>query len=399
MKLTAAQKDFLAEHATADLNRLLLSANKYPELSIPFLVDQLAARRQIREKLPSWYACPDLVFPSRIAAEQCSSEQTAVYKQRFVESGWRVCDLTGGLGVDSFYLSKNASQHTYIERFAEYCAAAQTNFEALGATHIRVVNGDSAAQPELLSETDLFYIDPARRGSQNKRLFAIQDCEPDLTTFLPVLFEKSPRVLAKLSPMIDLQQTLQQLPHVTEVHVLSVKNECKELLLLMERDRIVDDPEIVCINYTTAGEEQQFRFRWQQERNTPLHTADAVGAFLYEPNASVLKAGAFKQVAAQFGLQKLHQHSHLYTSDCELEHFPGRRFSVEEVISFAGKAAKSLGKQVPQANITVRNFPLSVEELRKKTRITDGGSCYLFATTMADNQKVLIRCRRLESAK
>lgn len=396
MKLTSDQIDFIEQHSSDDLNRLLLSAGKYPELDIPFLVEQIAARRQIREKLPHWYANRELVFPSKLAAEQCSSEQTGLYKQRFVKPHSRVCDLTGGLGVDSYYLSLNAEEHVYIERFGSYCEAARTNFAALQATNIRVLNADSVVQPEVLPDaTDLFYIDPARRGTGNKRLFAIQDCEPDLTTFLPVLFEKAPCVLAKLSPMIDLQQTLQQLPQITEVHVLSVKNECKELLLLIERDRQVTDPEIICINYTTEGFEQRFSFTFGHERETTLDTAQQPGRYLYEPNASVLKAGAFKQIAGQLGVSKLHQHSHLYTSEQDVLDFPGRRFTVDEVIPFAGKGIKSLHKDIPQANITTRNFPLSVEELRKKTKIADGGSVYLFATTLSDGKKVLIRCSRI----
>lgn len=235
MFLTTSQIQFIKEHAADDLARLLLSAAKYPGMDIPFLVDQIAARRQIREKLPSWYENERLAFPSKIAAEQCSSEQTAAYKQELVGEDWTVCDLTGGLGIDSYFLSRKAKHLTYIERFPAYCEAAEYNFSVLGAGNITVVNGDITQFVEALPVVDAFYIDPARRGESNKRVFALQDCEPDLPGLLPELLKRSSRVIAKLSPMADIQMTLELLPGTTSVHVLSVKNECKELLFVTER--------------------------------------------------------------------------------------------------------------------------------------------------------------------
>ena len=392
MRLTPAQIEFIQTHAADDLNRLLLAAARYPEMDVPFLAEQIASRRQIKEKLPEWYANTALIFPAKIAAEQCSSEQTAKYKQLFVSDGAQTCDLTGGLGIDSFYLSRKSSKHIYIERFAGYCEAARSNFEALGAENIEIRNADSSLDPEQLPEADLFYIDPVRRGSGNKRLFALQDCEPDLSVLLPELLQKAPVVLAKLSPMVDLQQALSQLPGTTEVHVLAVRNECKELLFKIERGEELADPPVFCINFTTDNRMHAFRFTADAERNTPLQTTDAPENYLYEPNASILKAGAFKQVAAQYGLKKLHQHSHLYTSETKIEAFPGRIFRINSVIPFGGKQLKTLHKTWPQANITTRNFPLSVEELRKKLKIRDGGTVYLFATTLANQEKVLIEC-------
>ena len=196
---------FIKEHASDDLNRLLLSASRYPGIDIPFVVDQLKSRRQIKDKLPSWYQNDRLVFPAKIAAEQCSSEQTALYKQRLVYPQAHVCDLTGGLGIDSYFFSRKVQQVTYIERFPAYCEAAIHNFKVLEADNVTVLNGDST---ELLAEIDgidVFYIDPARRGEGNKRVFALQDCEPDLTKLVPVLFSHAPRVIAKLSPMADLR--------------------------------------------------------------------------------------------------------------------------------------------------------------------------------------------------
>ena len=206
MELTTSQIQFIKDHATDDLTRLLLSAAKYPGMDIPFLVDQIAVRRQIREKLPSWFENGQLVFPAKIAAEQCSSEQTAAYKQELIGESWTICDLTGGLGIDSYFLSRKAKHLTYIERFPVYCEAAKHNFSVLEANNITIINADAAQVVDTLPEVDAFYIDPARRGESNKRVFALQDCEPNLPGLLPALLKRSPRVIAKLSPMADITQ-------------------------------------------------------------------------------------------------------------------------------------------------------------------------------------------------
>ena len=385
MELTTSHIQFIKEHATDDLTRLLLSAAKYPGMDIPFLVDQIAVRRQIREKLPSWFENGQLVFPAKIAAEQCSSEQTAAYKQELIGESWTICDLTGGLGIDSYFLSRKAKHLTYIERFPVYCEAAKHNFSVLEANNITIINADAAQVVDTLPEVDAFYIDPARRGESNKRVFALQDCEPNLPGLLPALLKRSPRVIAKLSPMADIQMTLELLPGTTSVHVLSVRNECKELLFVVEREADGREPLVRCIN---------FSFTLEEERSAVLVPAGQVGTYLYEPNASVLKAGAFKQIAVRTGVKKLQVNSHLYTADHLVSDFPGRRFRVDEVLSFTGKLCKGLSKTIPQANITVRNFPLSVEELRKRTKITDGGHVYLFATTLVDGEKVLVKCSK-----
>ena len=359
------------------------------------MVDQLKSRRQIKDKLPSWYQNDRLVFPAKIAAEQCSSEQTALYKQRLVDPQAHVCDLTGGLGIDSYFFSRKVQQVTYIERFPAYCEAAIHNFKVLEADNVTVLNGDST---ELLAEIDgidVFYIDPARRGEGNKRVFALQDCEPDLTKLVPVLFSHAPRVIAKLSPMADIRMTLDLLPGVTDIQVLSVKNECKELLFVLERGSRNGNPRICCVNFISEEESESFTFSLMEEREAVASIRGEVKRYLYEPNVSILKAGAFKAVATRFGLSKLHVSSHLYTSDEVVPCFPGRSFVVDEVIPFTNKQCKTLSRQIPQANITVRNFPLSVEELRKRTKIADGGTIYLFATTLENGDKVLIKAHKI----
>lgn len=396
MEQTDKSRRFIKENLHADLTKLLLAAGKYPEIDMPFVVGQIAARRQIKDKLPSWYANDQLLFPSKLSAEQSSSEQTALYKQRLVNESDRVCDLTGGLGIDSFFFSRKVSQVIYMERFPKYCEVAKCNFGLLEADNIRIIQGDSTGQIATLPENEVtvFFIDPARRGKGNKRTYALSDCEPDLSLLLPCLFEKADKVIAKISPMVDIRQTLQLLPAITQIHILSVKNECKELVLVLEKDKEQTEPILTTWNIRTDGVEEVFTFTLEEENAYSIAYAADLHSYLFEPNSSVLKAGAFK-IITRLGVEKLHPSSHLYTSKAFITDFPGRCFRIEEVIPFKGKEIKNLSKQYPQANITVRNFPLSVEELRKRTKIKEGGDIYLFATMLADDSKVLIRCRKV----
>ena len=394
--MTPALMAFIQAHLSDDPDRLLLSASRYPEIDMPFVVAQSTARRQINEKLPTWYQQEQLLFPAKIAAEQCSSEQTALYKQQLVTKEDTLCDLTGGLGIDSYYFSRRVKQVYYIERFPSYCEVARANMATLGARNVAVLEGDSTQWLDQLPAIDVFYVDPARRGEGNKRMFALSDCEPDLTQLLPRLLAKAPRVIAKLSPMADLRQTLALLPTTQAIHILSVKNECKELLFVIGREPRESAVPIHCVHLTKqAASDECFVCSLEAEQQAASHLATTLRRYLYEPNASVLKAGAFKQVACQFPVEKLQVSSHLYTSDHYLDRFPGRRFEVDEVIPFHSKSCKQLAGQSLQANVTTRNFPLTVEALRKKCRIREGGDIYLFATTGPKEEKLLIRTHKV----
>lgn len=394
MELTEQEKEYIRANKHEDISKLLLGAKRYPGLNVPFLVEQIASRRQIQGKLPSWAANDSLLFPSKISSEQCSSELTASYKQQLVSASDVLCDLTGGLGIDSYYFSRKVRSVVYVERFPLYCEVARHNFHMLKADNIQVVSADSRVYVEQLSPVDVFYLDPARRGEGNKRVFALSDCEPDLAQLLPRLLLKAKRVIVKISPMADIRQTMALLPGVLSVHVLSVKNECKELLFVIGREP-VESPEIHCVNYKAADSSPQFfSFKMGDERDAAANYSSTVKKYLYEPNASILKAGAFKSVSLRYAMAKMHPNSHLYTSDVFVENFPGRIFEVEEVMPFSSKLAKTLVQSIPRANITVRNFPLSVEELRKKSKVKDGGDIYLFATVISANDKVLLRCRK-----
>jgi len=405
MQMKESLRKFIQEHQEDDPSELLLHASRYQDVDVITAVNQIKARRQIKRKLPSWYQDDRLFFPSILAAEQCSSEITALYKQRLVNADDWLCDLTGGLGVDTCCFAQKVGRVAYVEQEGMLCEAASHNFHLLGHDAIRIIHDDVlgllAKNDKRIVGIDVCYVDPARRGADNKRMFAIEDCEPDVMKIITLL-PKPCKVIVKLSPMLDISQVLSKIPDVSEVHVVSVKNECKELLFVTTgrllntsvAQQTDNHPIIHCANYTTDGTEQTFRFRLSDERAAIVAIAKHTGNYLYEPNASILKAGAYKSVANQFEVEKLHVSSHLYTSDRLLSSFPGRIFEIMEIIPFSSSIRKTLYESIPKANIAVRNFPLSVDVLRKRTQITDGGNIYLFATTLSDNQKVLIKCKR-----
>lgn len=395
-------RNFVRDHANDELHELLFNASRYPDVDVKAAVVQIKARKRIKEKWPSWYNHADLIYPSLLSVEQCSSEITALYKQRLVQNDDWLCDLTGGLGIDAFFFSKKVKRVTFVERNQVCCSAAKANFQALGVENVDFIPADSF---DFLKDNDnhlenihVFYLDPSRRAGGNKRLYAIADCEPDLMKIINFL-PKRYRLIVKLSPMLDVKWAVNQIPNVREVHILSIKNECKELLVISSPPLIAitdDQPlDVYCINYTTDGMEQSFRFQLSDELTSDRRIAKGVDRFLYEPHASILKAGAFKTIASRYGIEKLHVNSHLYTSDRMITLFPGRLFEVTDVFSFNSRMCRNLALSIPQATISVRHFPLSADELRKRMRINDGGDIYLFATTLSQGQKVLIKCQRI----
>ncbi|MDR1601000.1 MAG: SAM-dependent methyltransferase [Tannerella sp.] len=396
MKISERLFSFIRAHVADDVAHLLLSAGRYPDVDVSFAAEQIAARQHIRGKLPHWEADERLLFPSRTAAEQCSSELTACYKQRLLEDERYLCDLTGGLGVDSYFFSRRTLHVTYVECDRVCFDTAMYNFERLNVDNIAGYHADARDVLDKIPRQDVFYIDPARRGAGNARVFALQDCRPDLTEILPELLRLAPKVIAKLSPMLDIRHTLALLPATSEIHVVSVRNECRELLFVARRGTENGDPLVHCVNFTSDGGEQMFDFHYQDEQKTETHICSQVQTYLYEPNASILKAGAYKLTAKRYGVAKLHASSHLYTSDKCLHTFPGRIFRVERVFAFNNAFCRTIARAVPQANLSTRNFPLTASELRKRIRVADGGDSYLFATTLTGNGKVVILCRKAE---
>ena len=392
MQLSPETLRFIEENARADVRSLALQAKKYPQVDMAMAVVQIAGRQIAEAKVPSWYRTEGLLYPKHLSMEQCSSEATAMYKAGLVE-GDTFADLTGGFGIDCSFLSRKFKQADYVERQAELCELARHNFPLLGL-NIGVHNEDGGEYLKRMQPVDVLFLDPARRDGHGGKTVAISDCEPDVSALEDLLVEKAKTVMVKLSPMLDLSLALKALKYVREVHIVSVNNECKELLLMLEKAK--DSAEIVihCEQIMGTGEHQHYAFTQEQERTSDCPLATEVGAYLYEPNASILKAGAYRSLTQAYPVKKLHASSHLYTSPYYIEDFPGRRFLVEAVNGFGKKELKALLQGLEKANLTIRNFPSSVADLRKRLKLKEGGECYLFATTLSDESKVLIKCRK-----
>ena len=395
MQLSAETIAFIEEHARADVRSLALQAKKYPGVDMAMAVVQISGRQISEAKIPSWYQVEGLLYPKHLSMEQCSSEATALYKMGLVE-GETFADLTGGFGIDCSFLSRKFKQVDYVERQAELCELAGHNFPLLGL-NIGVHNEDGVDYLKRMQPVDCLYLDPARRDGHGGKTVAISDCEPDVSALEELLVEKAKTVMVKLSPMLDLSLALKSLKHVQEVHIVSVNNECKELLLLLQKGAVSSDIKIHCEHIVNSCEHQHYSFTLAEEHASECPLAEAVGAYLYEPNASILKAGAYRSLTQAYSVEKLHTSSHLYTSACFVEDFPGRRFKVEAVSGFGKKELKEFMQGMEKANLTIRNFPSTVAELRKRLKLKEGGEDYLFATTLADESKVLVKCRKVPS--
>lgn len=388
---TQEEKEFIQEHQHRKPAELMLQASRYPGLPVAELVKQIQARQKATEKLPTWIANPDVMFPVAVSVEQSSSEAAASFKASLV-AGELLIDLTGGFGVDSFYFAKQFHRVVHVEQNSELSEVAGYNFRLLGADNIETAN--TTAEGFLASFTgqaDVIYLDPARRGERSEKVHLLQDCEPDVLQLLPLLLQKAKTVLLKTSPMLDIDLAVEQLGKVTQVWVIALQNECKEVLYLISRS-VAGEAERHAVNLLPGVARQQLAFTKSQEDQAQVRYEDPE-AYLYEPNAAILKAGAYRSVAAQYGLHKLHPNSHLYTSSTLVQDFPGRAFSCQGISRYN---KKELFARLParKANITVRNFPESVADIRKKTGIKEGGSDYLFFTTDRHQKPIVIYCRK-----
>ena len=396
MELTIETIRFIEENLRADVRSLALQAKKYPQVDMAMAVVQIAGKQIAEAKVPTWYRTEGLLYPKHLSMEQCSSEATAIYKAGLVE-GETFADLTGGFGIDCSFLSRKFKKADYVERQAELCELAKHNFPLLGLD-IDVHNEDGVEYLKQMQPVDCLFLDPARRDGHGGKTVAISDCEPDVSALEELLVEKATKVMVKLSPMLDLSLALKDLKHVSEVHIVSTDNECKELLLVLQKEPASSEVSIHCINSLGALNGyriyQEYTFTQEQERTSDCPLTSEVNAYIYEPNASILKAGAYRSLTQAYPVQKLHVSSHLYTSEHFIEDFPGRRFRVEGVSGFGKKELKTFLQGMEKANLTIRNFPSSVAELRKRLKLKEGGDYYLFATTLADENKVIIKCKK-----
>ena len=381
-------RQFIRENLTADVPTLALKKAAVG-IDVSLALRQIEARQLLKKKVPSWAENEDLLFPVHLSVEQCSSEAAAQYKASLLK-GETFADLTGGMGIDAYFISRRFQQADYVERQAELCALARHNFEVLNAK-VTVWNETAEAYLRHCEPKDCLFIDPARRDEHGRKTVSIGDCTPDVTALQDVMLEKAEKVMVKLSPMLDISKALEELHHVVEVHVVAVASECKELDVVMERG-YQGEPRFVCVNLLT--EQPELCFTMEEERECQGRLADGVSNYLYEPNPAVMKAGCYKLLTERYGVFKLHKNSNLYTSEQLVSGFPGRIFEVEGWAPYNKKVKQTLLADVEKASLAVRNFPLSVAELRKALKISDGDETYLFATTLKGEEKVVVRTKK-----
>ena len=417
--------EFVRQHANGDVRKLALQGAKDAEVDLQMALQQIAGRQTARKKLPSWAEVEGVVYPPHLNMEQCSSEQTARYKAQIAGKGESMVDLTGGFGVDFYWMSQGFRQRTYVEQNEQLCAIAQENFRTL-RHDCRVCCCDTATYLSEMPHVSLAFLDPARRNEHGGRTYGIEDCTPNVLELLPLLVQKTDRVLLKLSPMLDWRKAVSDLEkaspdgvfQVTDVHIVSVDNECKELLLLLGKEQ-TDGLRVVCVNgassftfilppkgrsvaripsvgmFSSQAGNNLFP-GWEQLTSSDL--ADSP-LYLYEPNASIMKAGCFAEVEAQFPVRQVSSNSHLFLSSDEIGDFPGRKFQILAISSMNKQEIKKKFSEslVPMesANIAVRNFPMTAELLRKKLKLKDGGDTYIFATTLASGEHKLFICCKI----
>ena len=430
------------EGLLGSLSVLALQSHRYPDIDMPFLLDQLAGWQTARTKLPSWAANEDIIYPPHLSMEQCSSEQTAEYKARLVarlvgvdnlvssdlnndcsrpSAGEKTtpkqqenhvrnifegsfCDLTGGFGVDFSFIARSFKRAIYVEQQENLCELARHNFHALGLTQAEVVNGDGTTYLHQLDHVSVLFLDPARRNEQGGKTVLISDCTPDVLALEEELLEKADSVVIKLSPMLDWHRAVDELNRlgnvVCEVHIVSVRNECKELLLVLQRTKGETDDktatekalQVFCVNDNNIVSYSLDEALSVSQRL--LSAAPKAGQYLYEPNASLMKAGCFALLTVCYPLSALSLNSHLFVSEEAINEFPGRKFEIAAVSSFNKKELRRSLSGIDKANLAVRNFPVSVAELRKRLKIKEGGDIYLFATTDAESNHLLFVCKK-----
>lgn len=394
-------EEFIKQHRNE--NPLSLALKKAPEgIDLQWCLRQIEGYGIAKKKLPEWTKTDNIWFPPRLSMEQCSSETTARYKQAIAERlGCKVLiDLTGGFGIDFSYMARNMENAFYIEQQEVLCNIASHNFPLMGLQNIKIYNTaceefwnqyvSDSTTAEKQREKILIYLDPARRNNKGEKVFSINDCTPDVTLLQDSLLENSAYIMLKLSPMLDIAQARRQLKDISEIHIASVKGECKELIFVMSTDS--DRQHYYCVNLET--DEAPFTSdipATTEQAEIALPSEITEGAFLFEPNASIMKAGVQNAFARRYNLKKLHPMSNLFLGKEPIQNIPARQFIIERMSDFQKGNLKSFMQDIRQANLTIRNFPSTVEDLKKRLKIKDGGNIYLFATTLSDDTHVLIR--------
>ena len=415
--------EFVASHMEDDVTKLILHRSKWPEIDMDLAVSCIESRRKLKGKVTEWHENPRLVFPLRLSAEQCSSTATGYYKAKFAaliadKTGWRIADLTGGLGVDSWMFAKEADEVLYNEMQTRLCEAAAHNFRELGADNIRISNKITAPDTTdaILEgfEADIVYMDPARRGEGGKKVFLIEECTPDVLTLKDMIFRRCRHILLKLSPMADISMVCDRLGgSCREVRIVASGGECKELLIWMDREWIGEhtvtavelpirypDMEPATFSFCTAEEKiSPLASLGRNDNITPLSSrAESRDLFLFEPGKALMKAGCFNLIAERFGLSKLGVSTHYYVTDDSLkadELKPyGKIYRIISAAPLDKRSIKAAGKEYPRAEVTARNIPMDTETLRKKTGVTSGDDAHIFGLKSDSLGNLLIITRR-----
>lgn len=394
-------EQFIREHLTADVRTLALSA--HPDgVDMQYALTQISGWQAARSKVPLWAATEDIVYPKHLSLEQCTSQYIAQYKASFIESllgsGFKMADITGGMGVDCFFISRSASKVYYNEMSAELCDCTRANFKALGRPEIEI--SCSTAEEFVTSlapdSLDLIYLDPARRGDAGRKLVSISDCQPDTVALQDDLLRISANVMVKLSPMLDITRALTELKHVSHVFIIGLEGECKEITLLLQRG-FEAEPTITAVDIKADGTPESAVSSAKSTDNAlPLPIANPEqlqpGTYISEPSAPYMKSALFRTIAARTGTALLHPDTHLFWSKEKPEKFPGRTFQIQGIIPFDKRSLSTLTKT--QANLSVRNFPESAPQLQRRLKLRDGGPRYLIATTLADSRRILLDLRK-----
>lgn len=387
--LKSEVQKFINESLEVNFSKIALIKNPFPEISWTEILTQIASKAKAKTKLPTWYNTINILYPSKISVEQTSSETTANYKATLI-SGESIIDLTGGFGIDDYYFSKAFDKVIHCELKKDLHDIVRNNLVSLSVKNIECYNADSSdVLKNLNSKFDWIYIDPSRRNDSKGKVFMLKDCLPNVPLNLDFYFSYSENILIKTAPLLDISAGLSELKNVSEIHIVAINNEVKELLWILKKDQ-KGNLKIKTINITKDNSEI-FDFDLINNNEVPLFSEPK--QYLYEPNSAILKSGGFNNVAINYELAKLHQHSHLYTSDKQID-FPGRRFKICKSFEYNKTNMKDFLAN-SKSNITTRNFPESVEEIRKKWKIKDGGELYTFFTTDKTNRKIVLICDKI----
>ena len=381
-------QQFISENLKTDITKLILKGSPFSDVSIQELASQIVAKQKAEHKLASWFRTQQIYYPSKINIEQTSSEHTANYKSNLV-NGASIIDITGGFGIDCFYFSKRFEAVTHCEINTELSTIVAHNFKQLKLNNITTFSGDAFDFLRSTKEKfDCIYIDPSRRDAVKGKVFLLQDCIPNVPENIDFLFSKTNQILIKTSPILDITSAINELKFVKEVHVIAIHNEVKELLFLLDKEH----SKSIEIKTVNIGKEETKTFHFTYKEDLYSEYSEPL-SYLYEPNSAILKSGGFHQITNQLNVSKLQQHSHLYTADILLD-FPGRTFKIEQVLSYDKKKLKKLLPE-NKANITIRNFPKTVAQIRKETKIKEGGTIFIFFTTNFKNELTVVICRKI----